>query len=390
MTIQIEDTTIPTAIPGLRFDFNFGARVTVPEGQGQWRVRFIDRDLFMVLSDTKFERGTLTSSLKYYINYRVEIYHEEQLVFTHDLDLNGKNVLLKNVSHALGDTLAWIPYAREFYQKHHCQIYYAMKPALAEFLAPLYPEIHFIGPDEKPDQLYATYFLGTFFPCDDRMRQPVDWRIIGFQKSIALILGLPAKEIRPQLCPVNVPRTITEPYVCIGVQSTSLPKYWNNPHGWSEVVRYLKGLGYRVLCIDQHPSQRFGNQVVSIPPGAEDFTGDKPLQERANMLAHADFFIGYSSGLSWLAWGAGCPVILISGFSLPLAEFYTPYRIINYRCCNGCWSDSKIEFDHSDPFWCPRHKGTERQFECTRLISPGYVKTVIQRLMQDFHYHPNA
>jgi autotransporter strand-loop-strand O-heptosyltransferase len=42
-----------------------------------------------------------------------------------------------------------------------------------------------------------------------------------------------------------------------------------------------------------------------------------------DLLRHASFFIGLGSGLSWLAWASGIPVVLISGFSLPNSEFYT-------------------------------------------------------------------
>lgn len=40
-----------------------------------------------------------------------------------------------------------------------------------------------------------------------------------------------------------------------------------------------------------------------------------------NLLHHASFFIGLSSGLSWLAWATHIPVVLISGFTLPVSEF---------------------------------------------------------------------
>lgn len=108
------------------------------------------------------------------------------------------------------------------------------------------------------------------------------------------------------------------------------------------------------------------------------------------MLAHADFFVGLGSGLSWLAWGAGVPVILISGFSLPHSEFYTPYRVINFHVCNGCWTDSSEEFVHADFAWCPRHENTEREFECTRFISAGQVCQHIDRLMADYDLDPKA
>src|SRR5476651_2449087 len=119
-----------------------------------------------------------------------------------------------------------------------------------------------------------------------------------------------------------------------------------------------------------------------MPEGAEDFTGNRPLQERMSLLHHADFFVGLSSGLSWLAWAAGTPVVMISGFTHPLNEFATPFRVINYHTCNSCWNDPHLRFDHKDFLWCPRHKDTPRQFECTRLITVDQVKSAIRKVPQ--------
>lgn len=99
------------------------------------------------------------------------------------------------------------------------------------------------------------------------------------------------------------------------------------------------------------------------------------------LLEHAEFFIGLGSGLSWLAWGCRIPVVLISGFSLPASEFYTPWRVINTHVCNGCWDDVRLNFDHQDYFWCPRHKGTDRQYECTRFITGKQVIGHLRRLI---------
>ena len=111
--------------------------------------------------------------------------------------------------------------------------------------------------------------------------------------------------------------------------------------------------------------------------GAEDETGDRPLAERARWLRHAAVFVGLSSGLSWLAWSAGCPTVLISGFTHPTNEFTTPFRVINWHACNSCWNDPGVQFDHKDFMWCPRHGGTARQFECTRLITSLQVQDII-------------
>jgi autotransporter strand-loop-strand O-heptosyltransferase len=168
--------------------------------------------------------------------------------------------------------------------------------------------------------------------------------------------------------------------VVIATQSTTQCKFWNNPFGWREVIDFLKQHGYRVICVDQKPVHGNGLMWNHIPHGAEDQTGDRPLLERVRWIKHAAFFIGLSSGLSWLAWAVGTPVVMISGFTHPINEFATPYRVINYHACNSCWNDTRIRFDHRDFLWCPRHANTSRQFECTRLITPDQVKDTIRRI----------
>ncbi len=135
-----------------------------------------------------------------------------------------------------------------------------------------------------------------------------------------------------------------------------------------------------MICIDQKTTHGTGLVWNHIPHGAEDQTGDQPLQERARWLKHAEFFVGLSSGLSWLAWAVGTPVVMISGFTHPLNEFTTPYRVVNYHACNSCWNDVRHRFDHADFLWCPRHKDTPRQFECTRLITADHVKSILRQI----------
>jgi hypothetical protein len=68
---------------------------------------------------------------------------------------------------------------------------------------------------------------------------------------------------------------------------------------------------------------------------------------------------------------------MISGLTHPTNEFFTPYRVINYNICNGCWNDPTAAFDRHDFMSCPRHANTPRQFECTRLITADHVKAAI-------------
>jgi autotransporter strand-loop-strand O-heptosyltransferase len=370
--------------PGIRYDFNYGCRVQVA-GEG-WRVRLLDRDADVVLYDDAVSDAVVSSTKRYYVNFRIEVLRDGEMVFEHDFDLKGKKVYARLPVGTLGDIIAWFPYVEEFRKRHQCEMYLSMGEAIWQLFEDAYPDLHYLRPEEEAERLhefYASYYLGIYFPCDDRTHQPTDFRVSGLQKTIPYMLGLPAVECRPRIGVRDTVRRIEEPYVCIAAQSSSQSKYWNNPAGWFETVKYLKAQGYRVLCIDREHVNGHGLQWNHIPYGSEDFTGDLPLQERASLLLHADFFVGLSSGLSWLAWALGKPVVMISGFTHPLNEFETPYRVINFHACNSCWNDTRIEFDHHNFMWCPRHAGTDRQFECTRLITPGQVKSTIARLIGD-------
>uniref|UniRef100_UPI001F3E7EBF autotransporter strand-loop-strand O-heptosyltransferase n=1 Tax=Cronobacter sakazakii TaxID=28141 RepID=UPI001F3E7EBF len=256
---------------------------------------------------------------------------------------------------------------------------------IIDLFAPVYPQLQFYAPENWASQRthreppYATWRVGLFFQ-GDLDKQPFDFRAVGLHRTAGHILGVDPSEIVPDLR-VHSPRQIAEPYVCIATQSTSQAKFWNNGTGWHEVIEFLKAQGYRVLCIDKERVVGRGYVWNKIPHGAEDFTGNLPLRDRVALLEHAEFFIGLGSGLSWLAWGCRIPVVLISGFSLPASEFYTPWRVINTHVCNGCWDDVRLNFDHQDYFWCPRHKGTDRQYECTRFITGKQVIGHLRRLI---------
>jgi len=384
-SFQLPAPDVPTqAGPrGIRFDFNEGARVLLPKGE--WHVQLEDADSGNTLFACDVDEGWVVSTKKYYVPFRIRVWDRNDLetpILDHSMNLCGKPVLLKFPVGTLGDLLAWFPYAEKFLRKHGCDLECTMAQNIIDLVGNQYPDIQLSTPDKvRTVAPYASYRIGLFFGGDQDY-QPYDFRQVGLARTVGYILGVDPQEVPPRL-PADPARVIEEPYVCIAVQSTSQAKKWNNATGWEEVIAYLKGLGYRVLCIDRERTGGHGWVWNHIPHGAEDFTGNRPLAERAAMLHHADFFVGLGSGLSWLAWAAGTPVVLISGFSLPTCEFPTPYRVHNTHVCHGCWDAMDVTFDHHDYFWCPRHKGTDRQFECTRFITGRQVINAIERLRLD-------
>jgi hypothetical protein len=98
-------------------------------------------------------------------------------------------------------------------------------------------------------------------------------------------------------------------------------------------------------------------------------------------IEQSAFFIGLSSGLSWLAWALNKEVIMISNFTDKHHEF-TCHRPVNTNVCHGCWNDPQYTFDKGDWNWCPVHKGTDRQFECQKSITPNMVIDEIKKLLK--------
>ncbi|WP_250865414.1 autotransporter strand-loop-strand O-heptosyltransferase [Caballeronia sp. INSB1] len=370
---------------GILYDFNYGCRVRVPVDG--WRVRMVDLDTFSLVFDEAVEADSIvTSRRKYFVRFELQVFDGERLVFRHAYDARGRHVLIRPSGTALGDTLAWMPAVEAFRLQEQCEVHVALPAHLQALFVKGYPEMRFVSPesaDSLDEPFYATYLLGFFSPYTDRDHQPTDPRMSSLQDAAAYLLGVPCKERRPNIVVADSARPVAQRYVCIATQSTAQCKYWNNPRGWPTLIDHLKSRGYRVLCIDQHREYGADGALNTMPEGCEDFTGDRPLEERAALLRHADFFVGLSSGLSWLAWAAGTPVVMISGFTHPHTEFRTPYRVINFHACNSCFNDTTCDFDDRDFQWCPRRRDKPGRFQCSSAISPEQVIAQVERLIAD-------
>ena len=365
-----------TGIDGLHLDFNFGLRLDVPAGN--FHVTISDYDSGMIFLDEDLSDVRLISVEKYFIRWQVEVSLNGEKILSHVLNLAGQPVLITFKQNApLGDTLAFLPAVEEFKRLHGCKVSILLPEYLRGFVAELYPDLEQI--DAMHFDSYATYsyemYGGNFPFCFDLRDTPLE-------RAANFILGVNTLPIKPRFKPTAPPVT-NEPYVCISVQASSTIKGWLYPGGWNIVVDYLKRLGYRVFCIDKHAVQNDVGITISKPEGAEDFTGDLPIMERANMLYHAKFFIGLGSGLAWIADAVNCPVVMICGFSQDWCEFYTPYRVANRLVCNGCFNDVRVKYLRSP---CPYHYGTSRALECQRKISPQIVIDAINRLRADKNF----
>ena len=286
-----------------------------------------------------------------------------------------KYINIINESPCLGDCLAWIPVVEKYAEKENAYIN-LFTPFGFLFDAKHYKNLSFFGYKDRNSlaKKAEVIEMGCFLPDDFR---------VALQNIACNILKIPIpkKTFKPQLCPsYRKDRPINKKYVCIFTHSTSQLKYWNNKNGWVETVGYLKSIGYEVVCVDKDKKNDVGHFKNSIPANCTDKTG-LPLSEALNWIYHSDFVVGLSSGLSWLSWACGKPVVLICGFLGKDYHFNTDFFVQNKEVCNSCWKDLSCSFDRSWD-WC----GKEKNFECSKKITFGMVKENIDKLIKKYDY----
>lgn len=350
--------------------------------QINYKIKFIDKQT----ENNEYESEISTNmwsrcDIKRFCDWRISVENlQTNELKYYDFDASNKRIKIINESPSLGDLIAWVPYVEEFRKKNNCKVdFFTVNKDIFE---KSYPEINFKDYDAVDNGDYYTSYTLGFYLKDQNLFYKNDIRTLNLQKIACETLGLEYREIKPKLnIEFKAKRNIQDKYVCIATQSTAQCKYWNNKTGWAKTVEYLKQLGYKVVCIDKFSSFGAKDNMNLIPEGCINDTGDKHLNDRINTLLHCDFFIGLSSGLSWLAWLCDKPVILISGFTKEFNEFNTPYRVLNEKVCNGCFNDTSVTFDPSNWLWCPKNKN----FECSKEITFEMVKEKVDECIKNMN-----
>jgi autotransporter strand-loop-strand O-heptosyltransferase len=390
--------------PQIEISYCLGCKVRISCPNGNiYKVEIWDnKNNKLLLSGLSYD--DLHYAKTYLINYKVNIYLDSELIYSDVFELKDKRVKINFTSPSLGDTISWISQVDKFQKTNNCQVFVNIKNYKDLFLES-YDNLNFIEyqPTEPPKgttlipgmnslsckkfncffdfcQCYdAEYDLGCFLGPDEVISEftPCDIKDGSIQKAASDILGMEYEEIRTNILIKNKNSNFTKPYVCIAVQSTAQYKYWNNKNGWQVVCDYLISKGYDVVCIDKEKEFGFNDFVNKQPVGVIDKSGNIDLQDRITDIYNCEFFIGLGSGLSWLAWSIGKPVIMISGFSHPKSEFITPYRVFNDTVCNSCWNDKEIIHGNKPWEWCPKDKN----FECSVEITPDMVIEKVNQLI---------
>ena len=333
-------------------------------------------------------------------NITIKVTCNNDVVFERNQNQKFNRVYILFGSNALGDTIAWIPCVEEYRKLNNIEI--ILHTSHNYLFDEAYPDIIFSDISDSNyindvDLKFRIDYGPELYRVNDVL-DPEHWKIENIKynnviryfdyrehslQSIAkLILGLPEDEI---LSKINIPEDngskIKGKYVVIAMQSTSQLKYWNNPFGWERLFDFLGRNGYKIVIIDRYKKFGIPGSFNQAPKSKYviDKTGNHPLSERITDIKYADMMITISSGLAWVAWSIGTPVIMISGFTKPFNEFQTNnIRLFNSTVCNGCWNDPKLTYNASDWLSCPR----KQDFICTKAIQPRDVIDAVKKLMK--------
>jgi autotransporter strand-loop-strand O-heptosyltransferase len=273
-----------------------------------------------------------------------------------------KRVLINFIPNPLGDNISMSPYYEIYRQKHDVDLTVACNHF--NLFEKEYPEIKFISKDNLDRGGYDEVRDVTYY-FEEKPMQEI------FSKQIGLD---PYEEVRPKVTLSGRGRPHGRKYVVIATQTTMQNKYWNYPGGWASVIKMLKEKkGLDVICIDRFPSFGIAGWFNQVPEGAIDRTGVS-LDDVINYIEHAEFFMGVSTGPTWLAHACGKHTVMVSGATKEWCEYSIDVtRVINKAVCNGCFNNNDYKFDPGNWLWCPEHEGTENHFVCTKQITPEMV-----------------
>jgi autotransporter strand-loop-strand O-heptosyltransferase len=381
---------IKTKEPQNIFKVNFvdGASLEITGPiQEEYKILFTDLKTNKVVHESIITNNMWTrTNIKYCVDWKIETFKvsTNEKVFEYVFNPKGKRVYIHLDSKAIGDTLAWFPYAEEFRKKWNCDV--ISSTFHNDWFKKEYPEIEFVTPGTEVTNLYAMFNIGWFYDGQEIVTNkiPIDFKKHPLQQTASEILNLEYKEVKPKVKISNKKTNINENYVVIAPHASSHAKYWMYPKGWQTIIDYLNNNGYKVVMITGEPlgDEWHDSKLGGTLHGVVNKTGyNIDISERMIDIRDAKLFIGVGSGLSWLSWAIGTPTVLISGFSYPYTEFLDCERIFNNdaNICAGCFN--KHWLNPGDWEWCPEHKDTPRHFECTKTIKPEQVITSINKLL---------
>lgn len=274
--------------------------------------------------------------------------------------LEGLDVLVHLDSFCLGDTVCFSSLLDAFAER-----YRPRKIKVSTFWPELFESDRYEFVAATADvHLEVDKLVNIGFQKDDitHVRNGLVW---GTKDIMGLSQDTPLG--RPPVRPMRFEKKANK--ISVGTESLKSIARWDRPGGWREVAQRLRARGFEVHNVSHEKGEEIEGVVYH--------NGNDDVTAALGHMGESVMFIGLSSGLSWLAWAYGIPVVMVSGFTKTYNEFPC-YRVINERVCTGCFNVFK---GIASP--CPIFMNTERQNECHQSITPDMVMDQVDKALSD-------
>jgi autotransporter strand-loop-strand O-heptosyltransferase len=270
--------------------------------------------------------------------------------------LENKEILLHFDSFCLGDTICFSSFIDSFIEYHKPK-----KVIISTFFPHLFKstsdKYEFIKAND-PQFIEVDKLINVGYDKDD-----LNHTLNGMMYATKDTMLLPQK-IKPGKCPVipyEIDRNKPNIHKKISIAPESLKKIarWDYDGGWQEIVNRLTSLGFTVSNVSYENTLNLKN--------VSNYNGFDDIKVSLFEILNSRVFIGLSSGLAWLAWAYGIPVVMISNFTKKQNEFDC-FRVDTRNTCNGCFNIFKNIKNN-----CPIFLNTNRENECHLKITPDMV-----------------
>lgn len=276
----------------------------------EFKIDFIDGNSNIILGRKScLTNESIAFNRQWFTKWIIRIYNQnDELVHEDIFDPHNKIIFIKIDSYAMGDNIAWIPYVEKFRTFYNCTV--ICSTFWNELFVNEYPNILFVKPNTKIENVYFQIYVGANLTVN-LSYSPVISTNIPLQFVASEILGLPNEELKPKIAIPNLPPiNYSEKYVTLSEHGSFEGKKWKN--SWQEVVDFLNDKGYKTLVISKEPTNL--KNIINN-------TGDASISQRIIDIKNAQFHMGVSSGLSWLAWGLNKKVLMVSDSTPHYHEF---------------------------------------------------------------------
>jgi autotransporter strand-loop-strand O-heptosyltransferase len=354
------------------YRFNFHNHPCIEyTGDEQTYVQFLNNN--NIIYDTKLTKNSWAyATPQHFIPWTLKAYINNNIVFTHQLNLKNKKVIIINPYNTLGDLLLWLPIYQEFKNIHQCQlIIQVTEPKYINIIHKSYPELIFTTNATSliNESIYAIY-SPTLQYVDEYLSDNVYPNTQSVQQAMCKFLNIPYKPFLPLIDSTDE-KPLDEKYICLTEFGSSNPwKCWiTKEYGWHKISKYFNERGYKVIPISNEPTNLIGNHIIN-KSGCQ-------LKEMIQLIKYADLTIGASTGPLIVSLSLNKPTISINTCTWPDENLPIHY-VYNHTegTCFGCytWEPEK----KPQPNTCPnRHPFPE----CSENITPEMVIKEIKKII---------